>query len=135
MEKAYGQLKEFHTVYDVYASTTPHLPNEPIRELRKDLLKEEYEEYLDAEKNNDLVEIADALADIIYIAAGTALSYGIPLDKVWEEVHSSNMSKLDADGNPIRRADGKILKGPTFFPPNITKILEEAKEDAVSETN
>lgn len=130
----YVNLKEFHSTYEVYASDEPHLPAEDIRELRRKLMKEEYEEYVKGEEENDLVQIADAIADIIYIALGTAVSYGIPFDKVWKEVHASNMSKLGPDGKPIRREDGKILKGPNFFEPKIAEILEKEK-NVVSESN
>ncbi len=127
MQRAYGQLKEFHDTYEVYVGKAPHLPEIKQRELRRRLLEEEYREYVAAEQDDDLVGIADALADIVYIAIGTALAYGIPFDKVWEEVHASNMSKLDADGRPVRREDGKVLKGQNYFPPDISRIIKEAK--------
>jgi predicted HAD superfamily Cof-like phosphohydrolase len=85
--------------------------------LRIRLLREEFDEYIKAENEDDIVEIADALADIIYIACGTAVSYGIPLDKVFDEVHRSNMAKL-VDGKPIRRDDGKVLKPEGWTPPD-----------------
>lgn len=125
MKTAFEQLKEFHDVYECYSGTKPHLPANEIRQLRVNLLKEEWAEYLDAEANDDLVEIADALADMVYICLGTAVAYGIPFDKIWEEVHASNMSKLDSDGRPIRREDGKVLKGPRFFEPKIETIIKQ----------
>ena len=101
----------------------PALPDTATRDLRKKLLAEEYTEYTTAEAEDDIVEIADALADLIYIACGTAVAYGIPLDRVFAEVHRSNMSKLGENGRPIYRDDGKVLKGPTYSPPNIKTIL------------
>lgn len=123
-ESPYKDLWQFHKAFECPTSLTPKLPDEETRQLRLDLLEEEWEEYLKAEEENDLVEIADALADIIYIAYGTAVAYGLPMDRVFNEVHSSNMSKLGADGRPLRRADGKVMKGPNFRPPDIETILE-----------
>ena len=116
-------LREFHEAFDLTRSEVPGLPSKDVRDLRINLLKEEWEEYLEGEATDDLIEIADALADMVYIAYGTAVAYGIRLDKVFEEVHSSNMSKLDANGKPIYREDGKVLKGPNYSPPNIETIL------------
>ena len=80
-------------------------------------------EYETAEDADDIVEVADALGDIIYVAIGTAISYGIDISKVVKEIHRSNMSKLDADGQPIVRADGKVMKGPNYTEPDLTSIL------------
>lgn len=118
----FADVKTFHEVFGQNVGSNPSLPNENERNLRKRLLEEEYNEYLDGEKNNDIVEIADALADIIYIACGTAVSYGIPLDKIFAEVHRSNMSKL-VNGKSIFREDGKILKGENYSPPNIEQFI------------
>lgn len=126
MEKAFEKLWEFHTVYNCARSNTIKFPDQATRDMRINILKEEWEEYLQAEKESDIVEIADALADIIYIAIGTAVSYGIPMDKIFNEVHASNMSKLDENGNPIYREDGKILKGPNYFKPDIKGIIERS---------
>lgn len=117
-------VHEFHRVYDCNISQTPSLPSNDERALRISLLREEYQEYILAEQNNDLVEIADALADMLYIINGTCVSYGIPMDKIFAEVHASNMSKLDSDGKVLRRDDGKVLKGPNFFKPKIREILQ-----------
>jgi predicted HAD superfamily Cof-like phosphohydrolase len=92
------------------------------------LITEEFNELCDAEEANDLVEIADALADIIYIACGTAVSYGIPLDKVFEEVHRSNMAKL-VDGKVLRREDGKVQKPEGWTPPDIEGVLKKSHEE------
>ena len=110
MEKAFKQLWEFHEVYNCARSNTVEFPDQATRDMRINILREEWEEYLLAEEEDDMVEVADALADMIYIAIGTAVSYGIPIDEIFNEVHASNMSKLDEDGNPIYREDGKILK-------------------------
>ena len=97
------------------------------RQLRISLMMEEFQEYLQAEIDNDLVEIADALADMCVIADGTAIEYGIPLDDVREEVHRANMSKLGADGQPIYSDDGKIMKGPDYKAPDVARVLLEAE--------
>ena len=114
---------EFHKAFNLTIGERAGFPDKEIRALRRRLLNEEFTEYLQAETKDDLVEIADALADIIYIACGTAIAYGIPLDRVFAEVHRSNMSKLGENGRPIYRDDGKVLKGPTYSPPNIKTIL------------
>ena len=122
MKKAMEMIKEFHDAADVINRDLPELPSKEERQLRMNLLAEEYNEYLTGELNNDIEEICDALADMAVIILGTSLSYGIPLDKVFEEVHRSNMTKV-VDGKVVRRADGKITKGPNYEPPNIKKIL------------
>lgn len=98
-----------------------------LRDLRIDLLAEEWDEYERAEANDDISEIADALADIIYIALGTAIAYGIPMKEVFAEVHRSNMSKLE-DGKPIYYESGKVAKGPSYTPPDIASILQKGKQ-------
>jgi predicted HAD superfamily Cof-like phosphohydrolase len=94
--------------------------------LRFDLMKEENEEYLEAANNNDMIEVADALGDMLYILCGTIIEHGMQhkIEAVFEEIQQSNMSKLGADGQPIYRQDGKVLKGPNYFKPNIKQILE-----------
>lgn len=119
----FDQVHEFHRVYECNISGKPQLPSEAERELRRSLLEEEFKEYLLAEQDNDLVEIADALADMLYIINGTCVSYGIPIDEIFNEVHASNMSKLDENGQVVRRSDGKVLKGPNYFKPKISEIL------------
>jgi predicted HAD superfamily Cof-like phosphohydrolase len=115
---------DFHKAFGQKVGDKPELPDINERGLRMKLLREEFEEYMEAEEENDLVEIADALADLIYIACGTAVSYGIPLDKIYDEVHRSNMSKL-VDGKPIYREDGKVMKPEGWSPPDIKGILEK----------
>jgi predicted HAD superfamily Cof-like phosphohydrolase len=120
----FTDVKDFHQAFGQRIGEKPEFPNDEERKLRVKLLKEEVWEYMDGESFNDLVEVADALADIIYIACGTAVSYGIPLDEIFEEVHASNMAKL-VDGKVIRRADGKIQKPEGWQPPNISAILQK----------
>jgi predicted HAD superfamily Cof-like phosphohydrolase len=95
--------------------------------LRFNLMDEENKEYLEAAENNDLVEVADALGDMLYILCGTILEHGMQykIEEVFNEIQRSNMSKLGANGKPIYREDGKVLKGPNYFPPNIKEILEK----------
>jgi len=124
MSNMYRDVKDFHIAFGQRVSHKPDLPDEDERHLRKTLLAEEFNEYLEAEREDDIVEIADALADIIYIACGTAVSYGIPLDKIFDEVHRSNMAKL-VDGKPIYREDGKVMKPEGWTPPDIERILEQ----------
>ena len=122
MTNMFNDVKEFQTAVGQNVSDKPELPDPAERELRIRLLKEEYEEYIQGECKSDLENIAKELADIIYIVCGTAASYGIPLDRVFESVHASNMAKL-VDGKPVRRADGKILKPEGWQPPDIKRVL------------
>lgn len=120
----FERVREFQETYQLNIGLNPHLPAQDERELRMRLLQEEFEEYLEGEANNDVVEIADALGDMLYIIYGTAVSYGIPIDEIFSEIHDSNMSKLGEDGLPIYREDGKVLKGPGYFPPRIEEIIK-----------
>lgn len=122
MTNMYQEVKHFQTVVGQNIGEKPEFPNIRERKLRMDLMLEEMKEYMESEEKNDLENLAKELADIIYIACGTAASYGIPLDRVFTEVHASNMAKL-VDGKPIRREDGKILKPEGWTPPDIKKIL------------
>jgi predicted HAD superfamily Cof-like phosphohydrolase len=119
----YDAVDAFHEAFGLPRGEYPEFPDLPQRGLRVKLLREEFEEYLKAEGDNDLIEVADALADIIYIACGTAVSYGIPLDRVFAEVHRSNMAKL-VDGKVIRREDGKVLKPAGWTPPDIKGAMD-----------
>ena len=121
----FNKVKNFHKTFGIYSSQVLNLPSQEIRNLRIALLKEEFEEYLLAEKNNDMIEIADALGDMLFIIFGTADSYGIPIVEIFNEIYNSNMSKLGADNKPIYRHDGKVLKGPNYFQPNIASILRK----------
>jgi predicted HAD superfamily Cof-like phosphohydrolase len=100
---------------------------EDIKQLRFELMKEENEEYLEAANKNDLVEVADALGDMLYILCGTIIEHGMQdkIEAVFNEIQRSNMSKLGEDSKPIYREDGKVLKGPNYFKPNIREILEK----------
>ena len=100
------------------------LSTDKINELRISLINEELEEFKEAIKNNDLKEVADALTDILYVTYGAGHSFGIDLDKCFEEVQNSNMSKSGEDGKPIYNEQGKVMKGPNYFKPNLLKFLK-----------
>ncbi len=123
-----NKVKEFHEAFGIHNNESPTtaLSKEEIQ-LRHDLIKEENEEYLEAALKGDIVEIADALGDQLYILCGTMLKHGLQhkMEEVFDEIQRSNMSKLGADGKPIYREDGKVMKGPNYFKPNIKSILEK----------
>ena len=121
----FTDVRDFHQAFGQRIGEKPEFPSKEERDLRKRLLSEEFDEYMNAEFDNDLIEVADALADIIYIACGTAVSYGIPLDSLFAEVHRSNMAKL-VDGKAIRREDGKIKKPEGWMPPDVERILKDS---------
>lgn len=127
MKSKIAAVAEFHQAFGLGVSDTPKadLGNTKNR-LRFNLMDEENKEYFEAAQNNDLVEVADALGDMLYILCGTILEHGMQhkIEQVFEEIQRSNMSKLGRDGKPIYREDGKVLKGPTYFKPNIGDILE-----------
>ena len=100
------------------------LGSDKINKLRLDLIEEELGELKEAIKNNDLLEVADALTDILYVTYGAGHAFGINLDKCFEEVQNSNMSKLDADGKPIYNDVGKVMKGPNYFKPDLSKFIK-----------
>ena len=116
-------VMEFHEVYGVPLAGTPGFPPTEREKLRIRLMEEELDELKNAMEQLDLVEIADGIADLLYVTYGTAIEYGIPIDEVFAEVHRSNLSKLGEDGKPVLREDGKVLKGPNFFMPDIRGIL------------
>jgi predicted HAD superfamily Cof-like phosphohydrolase len=120
----FNSVKQFHETYGANISTNPAFPSAEERNLRIALLQEEFNEYLEAERDNDFIEVCDALGDMLYIIFGTAVSYGIPINEIFAEIHASNMSKLAEDGTVIRREDGKVLKGPNYFKPDIKKIVD-----------
>ena len=121
---AQAQVREFHEAFDLVIRDRPTtgIPDHE-RELRRELHREELKELHEAMELEDIVEIADALADLIYVLHGTALHYGIDLEPIQAEVHRSNMSKLLPDGSVLRRDDGKVLKGPDFTAPAIARLL------------
>ena len=127
MQRQINAVKEFHTAFEIGYSENPKADlGENKNMLRFNLMKEENEEYLEAVQNNDLVEIADALGDMLYILCGTIIEHGLQdkIEAVFNEIQRSNMSKLDADGKPIYREDGKVMKGPNYFKPNFEEILK-----------
>ena len=127
MQKQLNAVKLFHETYGLGISTEIKADLGKLRnELRFNLMKEENEEYLEAVENNDIVEIADALGDMLYILCGTILEHGLQhkIEEVFDEIQRSNMSKLGSDGKPIYREDGKVMKGPNYFKPNFEAILK-----------
>ena len=128
MQKQINSVKEFHTAFKIGYSDSPTANlGESKHLLRYNLMKEENEEYLEAVQNNDLVEIADALGDMMYILCGTIIEHGLQhkMEAVFDEIQRSNMSKLGEDGKPIFREDGKVMKGPNYFKPDFSKIISE----------
>jgi predicted HAD superfamily Cof-like phosphohydrolase len=127
MKKQINAVSKFHEAFKLNAQQEPtvNIP-EGRKKLRFDLMKEENEEYLEAAQNNNLVEVADALGDMLYILCGTIIEHGMQdiIEEVFDEIQNSNMSKLGADGNPIYREDGKVLKGPHYFKPDFKTILK-----------
>jgi len=117
-------VEDFMLAFGQRVATTPQLVDRAVAELRVSLIEEELDELREAVIDNDLVGIADALTDILYVTYGAGLAYGIDLDECFLEVHESNMSKLGEDGKPIYREDGKVLKGPNYFEPDLESVLE-----------
>jgi len=127
MQKQLNAVKLFHTTYGLGVSEEMKADlGTQKNNLRFELMKEENEEYLEAVQNNDLVEIADALGDMLYILCGTILEHGLQhkIEAVFDEIQRSNMSKLGEDGKPIYREDGKVMKGPNYFKPDFGAILK-----------
>ena len=122
--KASEMVRKFHEKIGVPILASPTIPAEDRRQLRIDLIQEEFEEFVKASQRGDIVGVADALADIDYVVHGAAHEWGIPLDPIMEEVHRSNMTKVWPDGTIHRREDGKILKPPTYSPANIEAVLK-----------
>ena len=114
---------DFMEAFGQSVQVDPTWPDFNTRELRIELIQEELEELSDAVADRDMVQIADALTDLLYVVYGAGHSFGIDLDECFQEVHASNMSKLGEDGRPIYRDDGKVLKGPSFFEPDLEGIL------------
>ena len=131
MKKQIDGVYKFHTAFKLGMNSKPVANiTERRNRLRFELMKEENEEYLEAAQNNDLVEVADALGDMLYILCGTIIEHGMQdiIEDVFDEIQESNMSKLGIDGKPIYREDGKVLKGPNYFKPNFDKILDKFKK-------
>tara|TARA_B100000029_G_scaffold434696_1_gene448263 strand:- start:82 stop:450 length:369 start_codon:yes stop_codon:yes gene_type:complete len=119
----FEDVKTFMKTYGQEVKNKAEFPNDSIVKLRFDLLKEELEELEEAINNRDIVEVADALTDILYVAYGAGHSFGINLDKCFAEVQRSNMSKLGADGKPIYNENGKVMKGPNYIKPNLKQFI------------
>jgi predicted HAD superfamily Cof-like phosphohydrolase len=125
LSEVLARVLEFHEAFDLPREPLPtaHV-SDTLAQLRIRLLREEVEEFVDAVEARNLVAIADALADVVYVAYGSAVTYGVDLDAVVREVHRSNMSKLDSSGRPLMRADGKVLKPESYSPPNVGGLLD-----------
>ena len=119
----FSKVGTFMKTFGQEVKTSPSLSTDKINKLRIELIKEELEELTEAMKNNDLLEVADALTDILYVAYGAGHAFGIDLDKCFEEVQNSNMSKLDENGKPIYNESGKVMKGPNYFKPDLSKFV------------
>ena len=111
-------------VFGQEVKTKSEFPSEKIVQLRYDLIKEELDEFAQAIKDKNLVEVADSLTDILYVTYGAGIAFGIDLDKCFDEVQRSNMSKLGEDGKPIYNDKGKVMKGPNYFQPDLSKFIK-----------
>ena len=120
----FNKVKTFMKTYGQDVKEKALFPEDIIVQLRVDLIEEELNELKEAIKNNDIVEVADALTDILYVTYGAGHSFGVDLDKCFDEVQRSNMSKLGEDGNPIYNDSGKVMKGPNYSAPDLKKIIE-----------
>ena len=119
----FDKVGTFMKTFGQEVKTKPSFSTDKINKLRLDLIKEELSELTEAMNDKDLLEVADALTDILYVTYGAGHAFGIDLDKCFDEVQKSNMSKLDKFGNPIYNEQGKVMKGPLYFKPNFKKIL------------
>jgi predicted HAD superfamily Cof-like phosphohydrolase len=119
----FSKVGIFMKTFGQEVKNKPSFSTDKINKLRIDLIKEELEELTEAMHNKDLLEVADALTDILYVAYGAGHAFGIDLDKCFEEVQNSNMSKLDKNGKPIYNDSGKVMKGPDYFKPNLLKFV------------
>ena len=119
----FNKVGTFMKTFGQEVKNKPSFSTDKINKLRIDLIKEELDELKDAMDNKDLLEVADALTDILYVTYGAGHAFGINLDKCFEEVQNSNMSKLDENGKPIYNDAGKVMKGPNYFKPNLSKFV------------
>ena len=119
----FNKVKTFMETFGQDIKTKPSFSSDKINTLRYDLIKEELDELKEAMENKDLLEVADALTDILYVTYGAGHAFGIDLDQCFDEVQNSNMSKLGKDGKPIYNETGKVMKGPKYFKPNLSKFL------------
>jgi predicted HAD superfamily Cof-like phosphohydrolase len=120
----FNKVKIFMETFAQEVKNKPSFSSERINNLRYELIREELDEFKDALKNQDILEVADALTDILYVTYGAGHAFGIDLDKCFEEVQQSNMSKLDERGEPIYNKNGKVMKGPNYFKPDLTKFVK-----------
>ena len=120
----FQKVKKFMETFGQEVKSRPSFSSDKINMLRYNLIKEELEEFKQALDNNDLLEVADALTDILYVTYGAGHAFGINLDACFEEVQSSNMSKLGSDGKPIYNDQGKVMKGPNYFKPDLSKFIK-----------
>ena len=119
----FNKVGTFMKTFGQEVKSKPSFSTDKINKLRINLIKEELDELKEAMDNNDLLEVADALTDILYVAYGAGHAFGIDLDKCFDEVQNSNMSKLGEDGEPIYNESGKVMKGPNYFKPNLSKFV------------
>ena len=119
----FNKVGTFMKTFGQEVKSKPSFSSNKINKLRIDLIKEELDELQEAMKNNDLLEVADALTDILYVTYGAGHAFGIDLDKCFDEVQNSNMSKLGEDGKPIYNESGKVMKGPNYFKPDLLKFI------------
>ncbi|MDB4066039.1 nucleoside triphosphate pyrophosphohydrolase family protein [Candidatus Pelagibacter sp.] len=119
----FNKVGTFMKTFGQEVKTKPSFSSDKINKLRIDLIKEELDELQEAMKNNDLLEVADALTDILYVTYGAGHAFGINLDKCFDEVQNSNMSKLGENGKPIYNESGKVMKGPNYFKPDLSKFV------------
>jgi predicted HAD superfamily Cof-like phosphohydrolase len=120
----FKKVKTFMETFGQEVKNKPSFSSEKINNLRYDLIKEELDEFKEALDNKDLLEVADALTDILYVTYGAGHAFGVDLDKCFEEVQQSNMSKLDEKGKPIYNEVGKVMKGPKYFKPDLNKFIK-----------
>ena len=120
----FDRVKKFMETFGQEVKTKPEFPSEKIVKLRYDLIKEELDEFEQALKEQNLKEVADSLTDILYVTYGAGHAFGIDLDKCFDEVQRSNMSKLGENGKPIYNEQGKVMKGPKYFEPNLSKFIK-----------
>ena len=119
----FRKVGTFMKTFGQEVKTKPSFSSDKINKLRIDLIKEELEELTDAMNNKDLLEVADALTDILYVTYGAGHAFGIDLDKCFDEVQNSNMSKLGENGEPVYNESGKVMKGPNYFKPDLSKFV------------
>ena len=120
----FNKVKIFMETFGQEIKNKASFSSEKINDLRYELIREELDEFKEALKNKDILEVADALTDILYVTYGAGHAFGIDLDKCFEEVQHSNMSKLDENGKPIYNENGKVMKGPSYFKPNLTRFVK-----------